>query len=214
MSRNEQIRLVDLHPRDCAEPRVACLDCPQDGEAAASGGAGLADQPWLRAAQDAWGLCGVAVLHGADMRGHVLVCPAVNVPMRGPYAREGASADAAVLMRWCLGTGPLAGDSAVAQRLLEHLAAEMSRRGLAGLEVAASRARPTCTRPSAAWLADHGFRPLREGPTTVTMRLDLRSTCSWRKAWAAQVARARQLLVSAAPSPAPGMPPAGRRLAR
>lgn len=188
---------LPLLPRSCE--RCALGQGARPGLAADGTLAG-----WARAAQDEWGMCGVAARHDEMIVGFLLVSPALHVPSRSPQARAGVTPGAAVMMTvrvlddWT-GTG-------LGHELIQAVSARLVAGRCSALESTGSRTAAGCTLPPAGWLESEGFVLVRDTPLAPRWRLDLTSTLRWRprldEAWKAL----GKLFPAPAPKPSPPEP--------
>ncbi len=192
----EQLRVQPLQPGMVPRLPTVCDHCPLPRDEPPGTG-----QPWVDAAAETYGCCGVVAHLGATPVGHILVSPPVNVPVRGPYASAGVSPDAAVIMQFYV--HPDHRGRRIGRRMLEELAGLLVRRRVAGIEVRASRIGPTCLAPPEDWLLEQGFRVLREDALCIRLRMDLRTTRSWWPSLASVEQGVRQLLGRPATGPEP-----------
>ena len=57
-----------------------------------------AGDDWVRAAEQRWGLCGVAALESDEVVGYLLLAPSFTVPSGHPLSRGPRTPDGAVLL--------------------------------------------------------------------------------------------------------------------
>lgn len=200
MAGTQQLRVEPLAPGGVGRLPAMCPGCPLP-----PGGHPAAAEPWLASAVEAYGCCGVQALLGGTVVGYVLVCPPLHTPVRGPYASAGGSPDAAVVLQFYV--HPEYRGRRVGRRMLQELAAILVRRRVGGIEVRAAHVGATCLAPPQDWLLSQGFRVLREEVTRSRLRMDLRSTRSWRPVLAPVMHGVRQLIRR----PAAGPEPVGRQ---
>lgn len=172
MAGAQQLRVEPLQPGGVPRLPGVCDSCPLP-----HGRPPGTDQPWIAAAAEAYGCCGVCARIGGTTVGHILISPPLNAPQRGPYASAGVSPDAAVILQFYV--DPAQRGRRVGRRMLEELAALMVRRHVGGIEIRASRRDPTCLAPPEEWLLQQGFRVLRKEAVRSRLRMDLRTTRSW-----------------------------------
>jgi GNAT superfamily N-acetyltransferase len=147
----------------------------------------LEKEAWLSDTLLEWGNCGqVAYVDGAPA-GYVMYAPAAYVPRAGGFATSPVSADAVLLITARLAPG-FEGNG-LGRVLVQAVVREMIARGVRAVEVfgragddAATAGDPAyrCLLP-AAYLSSIGFKTVRAHPHTPRLRLDARSTATWRE---------------------------------
>ncbi|SHG19789.1 Acetyltransferase (GNAT) family protein [Jatrophihabitans endophyticus] len=164
----------------------------------------LAKEAWISDTLLEWGSCGRIAYVGGRPAGHVLFAPPAYVPRGGAFPTAPASSDAVLLMTArvrpeYLGTG-------VGRLLVQAVAADVVRRGIRAVEafgrggaagVPGRQDGTGCLVP-ADFLRAVGFRTVRPHPVTPRLRLDIRSTATWRE----DVEAALERLIGTVKSPA------------
>ncbi|SDB97738.1 Acetyltransferase (GNAT) family protein [Raineyella antarctica] len=196
MAGAQQLRVEPLQPGGVPRLPEVCDRCPLPHDRPPG-----TDQPWVAAAAEAYGCCGVLARIGDTPVGHILVSPPLHAPVRGPYAAAGVSPDAAVILQFYV--HPEYRGRRVGRRMLEELAAMLVRRHVGGIEIRASRSDPTCLAPPEEWLLEQGFRVVRKGVFGSRLRMDLRTTRAWWPSLAEVEDGVRQLLGRPATGPEP-----------
>ncbi|TIC82803.1 GNAT family N-acetyltransferase [Nocardioides sp. GY 10127] len=154
-----------------------------------------------------WGSCGRVVVVDGQEVAHVLYAPAAHLPGAGAFPTAPASEDAVLLAG--LWVHPDHRGAGLARLLVQQAARDLTVRGVRAIEAFGSTGRaPGCTIPTEL-LARVGFRTHRPHPVTPRMRMDLRTTVSWRDEVEAALGRLAGVV---RPVPAPdGRVPAVRR---
>lgn len=171
--------LPDL-PRRCRACVFWELD-PVSGEAAVRAGRPeMEKEAWISAVLLEWGSCG-RVVHVDDKPvGFVLYAPPAYVPRSVAFPTSPVSPDAVQLMTAWLNPGYQG--QGLGRVIVQSVAKDLLRRGFKAIEAfgAAEWTEPACVIP-----ADHllsvGFKTVRPHHTYPRMRLELRSTVSWRE---------------------------------
>ncbi|OEU90263.1 GCN5 family acetyltransferase [Streptomyces abyssalis] len=154
---------------------------PVSGEAAARAGRPEVEkESWISAVLLEWGSCGRVVYVDEKPVGFVLYAPPAYVPRSFAFPTSPVSPDAVQLMTaWlkpeCQGQG-------LGRVIVQTVAKDLLRRGFKAIEAFGSArwTEPACLVP-----ADHllsvGFKTVRPHHSFPRMRLELRSTVSWRE---------------------------------
>lgn len=174
--------LRDL-PGSCRE----CVAWEQDPFAAEPPEApALEKESWVSTTLLQWGSCGLLAYEGDDLSGYLTYAPADLVPRAMTFPTAPVSPDAVLLM-----TGGVIDerrDHGIARMLAQGVAKDLTRRGIRAIEVFATARNdraplgctPGCLLP-ASFLLSVGFKTVRAHRDTPRLRLDLRSTVSWRE---------------------------------
>ncbi|MFF2007735.1 GNAT family N-acetyltransferase [Streptomyces sp. NPDC058195] len=171
--------LSDL-PRRCRSCVFWELD-PVSGEAAVKAGTPeLAKEAWISAVLLEWGSCGRVVYVDDVPVGFALYAPPAYVPRSTAFPTSPVSPDAVQLMTaWIL---PGYQGQGLGRVMVQAVAKDVLRRGFKAIE-AFGDARwkgPACLLP-----ADHllavGFKTVRPHPVHPRLRLELRTTLSWKE---------------------------------
>lgn len=134
---------------------------------------------WARAAQQDWGLCGVASYEDRELTGYLLFCPPLHVPRSGPQGGGPRSPDAAVVLSIRVVEGCTA--EGIGRQLVQAAAARMVRvPGVHALEVRGRRDGASCVLPPVDFLERVGFQTSVEHPLEPQLRLELSRTQRWR----------------------------------
>ncbi|MBL1083261.1 GNAT family N-acetyltransferase [Streptomyces actinomycinicus] len=171
--------LQDLPPR-CRSCVFWELD-PVSGEAAVTGGtSALEKEGWISAVLLDWGSCGRVVYVDDVPAGFVLYAPPAYVPRSTAFPTSPVSPDAVQLMTAFVMPGYQG--QGLGRVLVQTVAKDLLRRGFKAIEAFgdARWKEPACLLP-----ADHllavGFKTVRQHPTHPRLRLELRSTLSWKE---------------------------------
>ncbi|MFD9006741.1 GNAT family N-acetyltransferase [Streptomyces sp. NPDC059582] len=171
--------LQDL-PRRCRSCVFWELD-PVSGQAAVrEGTAALEKEGWISAVLLDWGSCGrVAYVDDVPV-GFVLYAPPAYVPRSTAFPTSPVSPDAVQLMTSFIMPGYQG--QGLGRVMVQTVAKDLLRRGFRAIEAFgdAHWKEPACVLP-----ADHllavGFKTVRPHPTYPRMRLELRTTLSWKE---------------------------------
>jgi len=151
----------------------ADVDDPEADEAE------LAKEAWLSGTLLDWGSCGrVAYLAGVPV-GYALFAPPGFVPRSLSFPTSPVSGDAVLLMN--VRVQPEWAGAGVARMLAQAVAAELTPRGVRAIEAFGSTGPLSrgCLMP-AGYLQAVGFKTVRPHPAYPRLRMELKSTVSWR----------------------------------
>jgi GNAT superfamily N-acetyltransferase len=180
-------RLVPLTLDNLQDLPQRCRSCvfweldPVSGEAALRAGtSALEKEAWISAVLLDWGSCGrVAYVDDVPV-GFVLYAPPAYVPRSTAFPTSPVSPDAVQLMTAFIMPGYQG--QGLGRVLVQTVAKDLLRRGFKAIEAFgdARWKEPACLLP-----ADHllavGFKTVRQHPTHPRLRLELRSTLSWKE---------------------------------
>ncbi|MFJ4523795.1 GNAT family N-acetyltransferase [Streptomyces sp. NPDC088810] len=180
-------RLVPLTLDNLQDVPHRCRSCvfweldPVSGEAAVKAGtAALEKEAWISAVLLDWGSCGRVVYVDDVPAGFVLYAPPAYVPRSTAFPTSPVSPDAVQLMTAFVMPGYQG--QGLGRVLVQAVAKDLLRRGFKAIEAFgdARWKEPACLLP-----ADHllavGFKTVRQHPTHPRLRLELRSTLSWKE---------------------------------
>ncbi|MDQ0795224.1 GNAT family N-acetyltransferase [Streptomyces sp. B1I3] len=171
--------LPDL-PRRCRSCVFWELD-PVSGEAAVKAGRPEVEkEAWISSVLLEWGSCGRVVYVDDVPAGFVLYAPPAYVPRSMAFPTSPASPDAVQLMTALI--SPEFQGQGLGRVMVQTVAKDLLHRGFRAIE-AFGNARwkePACVLP-----ADHllavGFKTVRPHPVYPRLRLELRTTLSWKE---------------------------------
>jgi hypothetical protein len=176
---------LDDLPHRCRSCVFWELDPVAGERACASGSAELEKEAWLSDTLLEWGSCGYLLYVDTIPAGYVLYAPASYVPRSVAFPTSPVSPDAVLLMTARLVPEFVGGG--LGRTLVQAVARDVSRRGIRAIEAfgridggepdASDR---QCLLP-ADYLLSVGFKTLRPHPRTPRLRLDIKSTASWRE---------------------------------
>ncbi|MDI5961906.1 GNAT family N-acetyltransferase [Streptomyces sp. SL13] len=180
-------RLVPLTLDNLPDLPKGCRSCvfweldPVSGQAAVRAGKPeLEKEAWISAVLLEWGSCGRVVYVDDVAAGFVLYAPPAYVPRSTAFPTSPVSPDAVQLMTSRVLPG-FQGQG-LGRVLVQTVAKDLVRRGFKAIEAFgdAQWEEPGCVLP-----ADHltsvGFKTVRPHPRYPRLRLDLRSTLSWKE---------------------------------
>ncbi|MEV4333896.1 GNAT family N-acetyltransferase [Streptomyces sp. NPDC049597] len=180
-------RLVPLTLDNLSDLPQRCRSCvfweldPVSGEAAVKAGTPqLEKEAWISAVLLDWGSCGRVVYVDDAPVGFVLYAPPAYVPRSMAFPTSPVSADAVQLITaWVM---PGYQGQGLGRVIVQTVAKDLLRRGFRAIEAFgdARWKEPACVLP-----ADHllsvGFKTVRSHPTHPRLRLELRTTLSWKE---------------------------------
>ncbi|MFH8435267.1 GNAT family N-acetyltransferase [Streptomyces sp. NPDC018007] len=180
-------RLVPLTLDNLSDLPERCRSCvfweldPVSGEAAVRAGKpGLEKEAWISAVLLEWGSCGRVVYVDDVPAGFVLFAPPAYVPRSTAFPTSPVSPDAVQLITGLI--VPEYRGQGIGRVLVQTVAKDVLRRGFKAIEAFGdARWEPsTCVLP-----ADHllsvGFKTVRPHPVHPRLRLNLRTTLSWKE---------------------------------
>ncbi|WDO07336.1 GNAT family N-acetyltransferase [Streptomyces murinus] len=180
-------RLVPLTLDNLQDLPQRCRSCvfweldPVSGEAAIKGGtAAVEKESWISAVLLDWGSCGRVVYVDDAPVGYVLYAPPAYVPRSAAFPTSPVSPDAVQLITAFIKPGYQG--QGLGRVLVQTVAKDLLRRGFKAIEAFgdARWKEPACLLP-----ADHllavGFKTVRQHPLHPRLRLELRSTLSWKE---------------------------------
>ena len=188
-------RLVSITLDNLSDLPTRCRSCvyweldPVAGERAQDcGDAGLEKEAWVSDTLLEWGSCGQLVYVDGVPAGYVLYAPPAYVPRSVAFPTSPVSADAVLLM-----TARIVADFAgggLGRMLVQGVARDVVRRGIRAIEAFgrsgdAAKAEPDsadygCLLP-ADYLLAVGFKTVRPHPRTPRLRLDVKTTVTWKE---------------------------------
>ncbi|WP_394432359.1 GNAT family N-acetyltransferase [Streptomyces sp. SGAir0957] len=180
-------RLVPLTLDNLPDLPKRCRSCvfweldPVSGEAAVRAGtAELQKEAWISGVLLEWGSCGRVVYVDDVPAGYVLYAPPAYVPRSTAFPTSPVSPDAVQLMTAWITPGYRG--QGLGRVIVQTVAKDLLRRGFKAIEAFgdAQGKEPACLLP-----ADHllavGFKTVRPHPSYPRLRLDLRTTLSWKE---------------------------------
>ncbi|MBW5250011.1 GNAT family N-acetyltransferase [Streptomyces sp. NBC_01220] len=180
-------RLVPLTLDNLSDLPQPCRSCvfweldPVRGDAAVKGGrAEREKESWISAVLLEWGSCGRVVYVDDVPAGFVLYAPPAYVPRATAFPTSPVSPDAVQLMTALILPGYQG--QGLGRVMVQTVAKDLIRRGFKAIEAFgdARWKEPACVLP-----ADHllavGFKTVRPHPMHPRLRLELRTTLSWKE---------------------------------
>jgi GNAT superfamily N-acetyltransferase len=141
--------------------------------------AALAKESWLSGTLLEWGSCGRIAYVAGVAAGYALFAPPGFVPRSSSFPTSPVSGDAVLLMNAYV--QPEWRNSGVGRMLAQAVAAELVPRGVKAIEAFGSTGPLSrgCLMP-ADYLRSVGFKTVRPHPAYPRLRMELKSTVSWR----------------------------------
>ncbi|MEV7659848.1 GNAT family N-acetyltransferase [Streptomyces anulatus] len=180
-------RLVPLTLDNLPDLPERCRSCvfweldPVSGEAAVRAGKPeLEKEAWISAVLLEWGSCGRVVYVDDVPVGFVLYAPPAYVPRSTAFPTSPVSPDAVQLITGLI--VPEYQGQGLGRVMVQTVAKDVLRRGFKAIEAFgdARSGQATCVLPAAHLLAV-GFKTVRPHPVYPRLRLDLRTTLSWKE---------------------------------
>lgn len=183
-------RLQDL-PEPCASCIFWELDPALAAASIARGDPGLDKESWVSAALLDWGSVGqIGYIDGVPA-GYVTYAPPYLVPRSAAFPTSPVSADAVILMT--AKVLPEFAGQGLGRVLIQGAAKDVLRREVRAIEAFGYRGDPDSAKAACLVPADFltavGFKTVREHRTFPRLRLDLRTTLTWREDMEAAVER-------------------------
>jgi hypothetical protein len=198
-------RLVNITLDNLDELPSRCRSCvfweldPVAGDrAASSGDPAFEKEAWISATLLEWGSCGKLIQVDGLTAGYVAYAPPGYVPRSLAFPTSPVSADAVLLTTAFILPEFLGGG--LGRMLVQGVAKDLTRRGVKAVEAFgdAKWEKPGCLVP-ADYLRSVGFKTVRPHHRFPRLRLELKSTVSWREDMEVALER---LLGSMSPEPA------------
>jgi hypothetical protein len=188
-------RLVSVTLDNLSDLPTKCRSCiyweldPVAGERAREcGAAELEKEAWVSDTLLEWGSCGQLVYVDGAPAGYVLYAPPAYVPRAVAFPTSPVSSDAVLLMTARIVPEFVGGG--LGRMLVQGVARDIVRRGIRAIEAfgrsgngaAADPQGPdySCLLP-AEYLLAVGFKTVRPHPRTPRLRLDVKSTVTWKE---------------------------------
>ncbi|MFF8243466.1 GNAT family N-acetyltransferase [Streptomyces griseus] len=180
-------RLVPLTLDNLPDLPERCRSCvfweldPVSGEAAVKAGKPkLEKEAWISAVLLEWGSCGRVVYVDDVPAGFVLYAPPAYVPRSTAFPTSPVSPDAVQLITGLI--VPAYQGQGLGRVLVQTVAKDVLRRGFKAIEAFGDTRseQATCVLPAEHLLAV-GFKTMRPHPVHPRLRLDLRTTLSWKE---------------------------------
>jgi GNAT superfamily N-acetyltransferase len=188
-------RLVSVTLDNLSDLPPTCRNCvyweldPVAGQRACdTGDTALEKEAWLSDTLLEWGSCGLLAYVDGVPAGYALYAPAAYVPRSVAFPTSPVSADAALLMTARLMPEFLG--QGLGRMLVQGVAREIVRRGIRAVEAFGRMAddgpepprsaEPHCLLP-AEYLLAVGFKTVRPHPRTPRLRLDVKTTVTWKE---------------------------------
>jgi hypothetical protein len=171
---------LDDLPHKCRRCVFWELDPASHNRAQAAGDPALEKEAWISSTLLEWGSCGkIAYVDGVPA-GYVLYAPPLYVPRSVSFPTSPVSADAVLLMTASILDEFTGGG--LGRMLVQGVAKDLTRRGVKAIEAFGDRRREeaSCVLP-ADYLLAVGFKTVRPHHHFPRLRLELKSTVSWRE---------------------------------
>jgi len=171
---------LDDLPSRCRRCVFWELDPVGQARSLEAGESGLEKESWVSSVLLQWGSCGKIVYVDGVAAGYVLYAPPQYVPRSVAFPTSPVSADAVLLM-----TAQIISEfsgGGLGRMLIQGLVKDLSRRGIRAVE-AFGDLKPdglSCVTP-ADYLLAVGFKTVRPHHRHPRLRMELRSTLSWRE---------------------------------
>ena len=171
---------LDDLPHKCRRCVFWELDPVSQTRAQAAGDPALEKEAWMSSTLLEWGSCGkIAYVDGAPA-GYVLYAPPLYVPRSVAFPTSPVSGDAVLLMTADILEEFTGGG--LGRMLVQGVAKDLTRRGVKAIEAFGDRRRGegSCVLP-ADYLLAVGFKTVRPHHRHPRLRLELKTTVSWRE---------------------------------
>jgi GNAT superfamily N-acetyltransferase len=171
---------LDDLPSKCRRCVFWELDPVAKSRAEEAGDTALEKEAWVSATLLEWGSCGKIVYVDGVAAGYVLLAPPAYVPRSVAFPTSPVSADAVLLMT--AHVLPEFAGGGLGRMLVQSVAKDLTRRGVRAIEAFGDLkwSEPACVLPAEQLLAV-GFKTVRPHHRWPRLRLELKSTVSWRE---------------------------------
>jgi GNAT superfamily N-acetyltransferase len=157
-------------------------------------------EAWVSSVLLEWGPCGTLVYIDGVPAGHVFYAPAAMVPRSTSFPTSPVGDDAILLTS--AQVRPEFAGQGLGRVLVQAVARDAVKRGIRAVEAFGTGSQlDHCLLP-VGFLQAVGFKTVRRHPRVPRMRLDLRSTLSWREDVEAALDRLLSTISAGRPSPA------------
>lgn len=189
---------LDDLPRGCRRCVFWELGLVEREQAREAGDTALEKEAWVSTVLLEWGSCGKVAYVDGLAAGYVLYGPPAYSPRSFAFPTSPVSPDAVLLMTAFV--RPELAGSGLGRMLVQGVAEDLRLRGVRALEAFGDLRweRPGCMLPAEHLLAV-GFKTVRPHPRFPRLRLELRTTVSWREGVEYALER---LLAAGTPEPA------------
>jgi hypothetical protein len=179
-------RLVNITLDNLGDIPSTCRSCvfweldPVGKARAEAHDPGLEKESWISSVLLEWGSCGKILYVDSVPAAYMLFAPPQYVPRSVAFPTSPVSADAVLLM-----TARVLDeftDGGLARMLIQGVAKDLSRRGVRAIEAFGDKqwSAPACVLP-VDYLLAVGFKTVRPHHRNPRLRMELRSTLSWRE---------------------------------
>lgn len=171
---------LDELPRRCRRCVFWELDPVQRERAEEAGDTALEKEAWVSSVLLEWGSCGKLVFVDGVAAGYMMFAPPTYVPRAVAFPSSPVSADAVLMMTANI-RSEFAGGG-LGRMLVQGVAKDLTRRGVRALEAFGDLKwqSPQCVLP-AEYLLAVGFKTVRPHARFPRLRLELKTTASWRE---------------------------------
>jgi GNAT superfamily N-acetyltransferase len=171
---------LDDLPNRCRRCVFWELDPVARARAEEAGDTALEKEAWVSAVLLEWGSCGKIVYVDGVAAGYVMFAPPAYVPRSVAFPTSPVSPDAVLLMT--AHVVPEFAGGGLGRMLVQSVAKDLTRRGVRAIEAFGDLrwSEPSCVLPAEHLLAV-GFKTVRPHPRWPRLRLELKSTVSWRE---------------------------------
>ena len=171
---------LDDVPRSCRRCVFWELDLVERERAEEAGDTALEKEAWVSTVLLEWGSCGKVAYVDGVAAGHVLYVPPAYSPRSVAFPTSPVSPDAVLLMTAFV--RPEFAGTGLGRMLVQGVAKDLRLRGVRAVEAFGDLRweRPGCVLPAEHLLAV-GFKTVRPHPRYPRLRLELRTTVSWRE---------------------------------
>lgn len=174
------VRLQPEHLAAIDAPCGSCLFWERDPVARQRAADPAAEKAaWVAEVQREWGTCGQTVLVDGVPVGYVMYAPAAFVPGAAGFPTAPVSPDAVLLT--VAHVVPAAAGGGLGRMLVQRMARDLVKREVRAVEAFGDeRGTRSCVLP-VGFLEAVGFRTYRGHGSTPRLRMDLRTTVTWRR---------------------------------
>ena len=170
---------LDDLPSSCRSCVFWELDPAAGAQVARDGGIALEKEAWLSDTLLEWGSCGQLAYVDGRPAGYALFAPPAYVPRSMAFPTAPVSADAVLLMT--ARVQPEFAGAGLGRMLIQAVVGDVARRNLRAVEAFGKRGETTGCLLPADMLRAVGFKTVRQHRSVPRLRLDIKSTATWRE---------------------------------
>ena len=170
---------LDDLPSSCRSCVFWELDPAAGAQVARDGGIALEKEAWLSDTLLEWGSCGQLAYVDGRPAGYALFAPPAYVPRSMAFPTAPVSADAVLLMT--ARVQPEFAGAGLGRMLVQAVVGDVARRNIRAVEAFGQKGEGARCLLPADMLRAVGFKTVRQHRSVPRLRLDIKSTATWRE---------------------------------